>query len=374
MLRHTLRPFFVCALLVAGTSGCSFDDAHLDDLLCLSDSDCAPGNVCIAQRCQSGGGGGQDVGGDLDRPDGDRDADVGRDVRDDGGDDAVTCPGSENVCGGCSTLSAAPGSACDEADCGVVVCDGPDEVTCQARETNECGGCATLTASVGDRCEGGSGGACGGALACSGPDTLVCDAAPFNACGGCEPLGGAPGDTCACDGTLDEVHTLSCDGDDALACSDDNGGRERATALADSTDGQSGQRSAMGGIVQGDGEDWYQVFVRDQGGEALFPNVELVGLTENLDLCAYWTFSDARRFDLSCAQGSFNALDEDTRGCCSAAAGSGSEGVRLRGGPFGVGQLDSRFGGDNDNGWLLIVVVGTEAAAECSSYELRYEL
>jgi hypothetical protein len=373
MLRHTLRPFSVCALLIASASGCSFDDAHLDDLLCLSDSDCAPGNVCIAQRCQADGAA-RDGGGDVDEPDVGRDADAAVDARDDSGTDVTTCPGSENVCGGCETLSAAPGSPCDEAACGVVVCDGADDVTCQARETNECGGCATLTASVGDRCEGGAGSACGGALACGGPDNLICDAAPFNACGGCEPLGGAPGDPCACDGTLDEAHTLSCDGDDALACGDDNGGRDRATELPESSDGQSGSRSARGGIVQGESEDWYQVFVRDQGGEALFPNVDLVGFTENLDLCAYWTFADARRFELSCARGSYNALDENTRGCCSAAAGSEAEGVRLRGGPFGVGQLDSRFGGDNDNGWLIITVVGTEATAECGSYELRYEL
>ena len=53
----------------------------------------------------------------------------------DGGDADTTCPGTTNACGGCTTLPAAPDSACGTCGLGQYACDGTDALACAGDTT-----------------------------------------------------------------------------------------------------------------------------------------------------------------------------------------------------------------------------------------------
>ncbi len=144
--------------------------------------------------------------------------DCGGGTIDGGSSDASTpadgggCTGGENACGGCETLSAMPGEACEEAGtAGIWACDGDDAVVCRTDGANACGGTSTLTEELGAAC-----GTCmRGTWQCDGTEAARCAGAEngVNACGGCAPLAGMIGDECGeCDGAL------ACDGTNALRC------------------------------------------------------------------------------------------------------------------------------------------------------------
>lgn len=119
-----------------------------------------------------------------------------------------------NECGGCATLSAAPGAACGDCGDGKWTCDGVDALKCEgATALNACGGCADLANAPGAPC-----GTCGTSkyvcaadaksTACAKPDDR-------NACGGCTSLP-TLGATCGRCSSGEYV----CDGTDAVKCDD----------------------------------------------------------------------------------------------------------------------------------------------------------
>jgi hypothetical protein len=143
-------------------------------------------------------------------PDGDAtttDSGIGEVTSDaDSGD--VTCADT-NVCGGCGSLSGAPGDKCGS--CGVLACSGTD-LTCSGdHPKNECGGCATLTGHKGDSCCG------GGTLGCSSDDNALVCSTSGNSCGGCTVLD-HPKDT-PCGGVCGTAK-YACTSSDTTACSD----------------------------------------------------------------------------------------------------------------------------------------------------------
>ncbi|MDH5493991.1 MAG: formylglycine-generating enzyme family protein, partial [Myxococcales bacterium] len=128
----------------------------------------------------------------------------------------VQCQGarSPNECGGCATLAAAVGSACEGCGTAVWGCESSEAVACLASSPpNACGGCAALEGNPGDPC-----GACpGGALGCAlDGESVFCEAEQaLNACGGCAALPAGEGDPCGPCG----LDTFVCAGPDALSCS-----------------------------------------------------------------------------------------------------------------------------------------------------------
>lgn len=112
------------------------------------------------------------------------------------GTEEVVCveevPGSQNTCGGCSSLLFEPTTECSRG-CGTYQCNGPDAVECvtDAESTpSACGACVTLAAAPGDAC-----GTCG-AFVCNDGGTLDCDDPGANTCGGCDTLVPALGTPC----------------------------------------------------------------------------------------------------------------------------------------------------------------------------------
>jgi hypothetical protein len=115
-----------------------------------------------------------------------------------------------NACGGCTTLTAAPGTACGTCG-GMYTCSGTNAVTCTgSMPVNACGGCLALTATPGTAC-----GTCGGMIACSGMNAVTCSGSmPLNACGGCNVLTPPKDSACGICGTN------VCSGTTATTCSE----------------------------------------------------------------------------------------------------------------------------------------------------------
>jgi formylglycine-generating enzyme required for sulfatase activity len=145
----------------------------------------------------------------------------------------------QNVCGGLGPLvvpdgfddapdSIVLGAACGDCLAGRWVCDGSNLVACQSgpgATRNACGGCATLSGAPGTGC-----GACGdGETVCDGTEAVECDeseADGLNVCGGCGATPGTLGELCGtclewtCDGTrmrCGPVDDLTCTGVDTCA-------------------------------------------------------------------------------------------------------------------------------------------------------------
>lgn len=340
-------------LLVVGiiAQGCGFDRSRVDGEKCAQ-FPCAPG---CAATCDPDAGG-------LDAPNGtDPDSIADQPVADD-------CPGSENACGGCGVLAGGPGERCAESTCGTYVCSG-GAVVCVAGEVNGCGGCEPLTGSPNDPCGGGS---CGATLQCDGPDLLACSGPVPDVCGGCSANGSVElASSCGCDIEVDESHTWQCDGTDLL-CGNGNGTIENPTQLPDSDDSNSEYESYTGALVTGDTEDFFEMLVVDElGGDGMLPDVELTGLTRDLDLCAYWEYvENGRPPNIECASGGW-IQDGNTEGCCSNNGGTSDELVSLRGNAWGIERLDPIIGGDNDNGIITIRVYGAQEAG-CSPYTINF--
>jgi hypothetical protein len=174
-------PGSLCGTCNRGTLGCD----GLDALACLNEDDGV--NEC---------GGCTELAGELG-------ADCGTcggtwACNDDGG---LTCSIVRNGCGGCGTLDATPGSACDG---GVWACATTRALECRDEGTNPCGGTNELSDVPGSPC-----GECvDGVTTCLSPTQTVCvEASERNACGGCGLMPGQPGELCAagavfvCDGT-----------------------------------------------------------------------------------------------------------------------------------------------------------------------------
>ena len=142
-------------------------------------------------------------------PDGDATATdaIGEVITSDSGD--ATCSDT-NVCGGCGTLSGAPGDKCGS--CGVLACSGADLTCTGDHAKNECGGCATLTGHKGDSCCG------GGTLGCSTDGNALICSSSGNACGGCSVLDHPPGT--ACSGGVCGTSKYQCSGKEATTCVD----------------------------------------------------------------------------------------------------------------------------------------------------------
>lgn len=284
------------------------------------------------------------------------------------GSDDGSCPGSENACGGCAALTGIPDGPCAEATCGTWQCATPEALVCVGRPRNACEGCAELEGAPGDPC----GGTCGATLACVGTELLACEGPLPNQCGGCtEPVDVDPGDTCACGGeALVEEHLWTCSANNVL-CTDGNSESESPHGLPDSSDTMVDTLSIRGAIAPGETHDYFQVFVRDQGSndDGLLPDISLVGLSANLNLCAAWIYEGGRFFDPICRSSSSRDTDDGLTACCSERAGTDAERIEILG--WLGGRLDQIPGENNDNGWLLMWVESSEPD-ECATYELRY--
>jgi hypothetical protein len=109
-----------------------------------------------------------------------------------------------NVCGGCETLTAAPGDACGT--CGVQVCD-DGGLRCEEGTPNACGGCDSLSNTIGESC-----GTCG-TWQCDGEEALTCMEV-INSCGGCNELEGVADESCGQCGN----GIWTCKGSDIIEC------------------------------------------------------------------------------------------------------------------------------------------------------------
>ena len=339
----------VLVLLLVG-SGCGFDRARIEEARCTS-FPCAPGceSTCDGSFIDGGRDGGI-VQGDSGLPD-------------------ANCSGADNACGGCMVLAGSPGDRCAEAPCGTWICNGTDQVSCMAGRTNGCGGCGTLQGAPGDPC----GGSCGAALTCAGENALVCEGPQPNACGGCTAVAGAElGDLCACQGLLlDEFHEWECAGQD-LVCADGNDTLNSPTVLSPVSDQMVDWVGVSGALVTGEQRDHFEVAVVDEGGgDGLFPLVELTGLSRDLNVCAYWFYEDGRGVNVRCPNTSWVITDEGHEGCCSLAAGVEDESIEMLNDSWGISRFDVLHGPENDDGWLVISVSGTNEDG-CSPYELQY--
>jgi len=191
-------------------------------------------------------------------------------------------------------------------------------------------------------------------------------------CGGCSLNASVELDTaCGCDVEIDESHVWQCD-DDELLCDNGNESLDDPTVLADTDDSASEYVAYTGALVAGDSEDYFEmVVVDDVSGDGMFPDVELSGLTRDLDLCVYWEYLDSfRPPNVECASGGW-IRDGDLEGCCSNNSGTSDELASLRGNAWGIERLDPLIGGDNDSGIITIRVYGPQEAS-CSVYTLRF--
>ena len=219
---------------------------------------------------------------------------------------------------------------------------------------------------VGDRCMAGScvPGAreeCGGALACgsevcvsTGPSSFRCEVSSGS--GSCDDGDACTsGDTCGADGT--------CAGTPMTDSREPNDSRAAARNLGSISDGDSYPYATFtANLYPAGDEDWYRYFVSDDLFALIYPRVGLsnVPAGSDYDLCAYFQCPSGST-TASCETGTSSTF-EGLPGCCSRAAGSASESVRL----------NPDCSGSDDSGTVFVRVWRHSGTPTCASYTLAW--
>lgn len=221
---------------------------------------------------------------------------------------------------------------------------------------------------VDDRCMGGScvpgpREECGGALACgsemcvsTGPNSFRCELAGGGGGGTCDD--GNPctsGDICGPDGT--------CAGTPIVDSREPNDTRATARNLGSISDRDSWPYASFTANLYPDGdEDWYRYYVSDDVFGLIYPRVDLTNIPagSDYDICAYFQCPSGST-SASCESGTSSTVD-GLPGCCSRAAGSSNESVRL----------NPDCSGSDDSGTVYVRVWRHSGAPVCANYTLRW--
>lgn len=287
----------------------------------------------------------------------------------------------------CTTDACGPDGRCTRAD-------SPDGTPCNADDD----GCTEGDACAAGACAAGAAVSCDDGLPCTtdrcvstGADTHSCEqVVSAGSClvdGMCYAAGASPGSNACqvCDPTSDSTawsddDGATCNDGDSCTTSDRcSGGACTGTPRSDAyepnetrgtshdlgsvSDTASYPRASFTAMLYpAADEDWYRFHDSDDFGGAIYPRVELQNIPAgtDYDLCAYIE-CDSTFLSLSCTAGNAHTLG-GLEGCCSRAAGSASENVRI----------NHDCSGSDDSATVHVRVWRYSGGPSCESYTVRW--
>jgi len=153
----------------------------------------------------------------------------------------------------------------------------------------------------------------------------------------------------------------SCTADYIVDNYENNNSKNTAYSLGSVKDKESWPKASFDATLYGPSDvDWYTYYDDDVWNGKIYPRVDLesIPVGSNYKLCAYYSCDGV---SVSCESGTSSSYG-GLPGCCSDAAGNGSEKVRL----------NPNCSGADDSGDVYVRVTRVSGPWSCNDYTLKW--